>query len=131
MTGRPAVELVRAPAELPERWRQAADMLRGYGAEPQAVALERCAEDLERTLVGQAGVLLTLAEAARCCGYSADHLGRLVRRGVLPNLGRPHRPLVRRGDLPKKPAKVAGAGPALYDVAADARALSAGRKGAA
>ena len=48
--------------------------------------------------------LLSLTAAARVCGYSADHLGRLVRAGTLVNHGRPNAPRVRRGDLPRKPA---------------------------
>ena len=45
---------------------------------------------------------MSLVEAASECGYSADHLGRLVRSGQIPNAGRANAPKVRRRDLPKK-----------------------------
>jgi hypothetical protein len=35
-------------------------------------------------------------------GYSADHLGRLIREGKLANHGRPNAPRVRAADLPRK-----------------------------
>jgi hypothetical protein len=35
-------------------------------------------------------------------GYSADHLGELVREGKIPNAGRKNAPLIRRLDLPMK-----------------------------
>jgi hypothetical protein len=44
--------------------------------------------------------LLTLTEAAEMSGYSADHLGRCVRDGMIPNAGRPNSPRIRRADLP-------------------------------
>lgn len=45
---------------------------------------------------------LTLSEASRESGYSADHLSRLVRLGAIPNAGRPRSPRIRRKDLPRK-----------------------------
>jgi hypothetical protein len=46
---------------------------------------------------------LTLVEAAKESGYSADHLGRLVRAGDIENVGRAHAPKIRRRNLPRKP----------------------------
>ncbi len=46
--------------------------------------------------------LLNLTQAARECGYSPDALGRMVRAGRIPNLGRPGAPKVRSSDLPRK-----------------------------
>ena len=46
--------------------------------------------------------LLSLAVAADESGYSADYLGRLVKRGAFANHGTKFRPRVRRGDLPLK-----------------------------
>jgi hypothetical protein len=73
--------------------------------------------------------VLTLPEAARRSGYSAEHLGRLIREGKLPNAGVKNRPLVRAGDLPIRPGRAfAAAGAAAYDPATDARTLL-GRRG--
>lgn len=46
--------------------------------------------------------LLNLRQAAAASGYSEGYLGRLIRNGKLANVGRVHRPLVRRSALPKK-----------------------------
>ena len=68
-------------------WRRHARILRGYGDETPAVALESCAEQLEAALRERDEATLSLTEAARESGYSADHLGRLVRDGKIPNAG--------------------------------------------
>lgn len=44
--------------------------------------------------------LHSLSEAARITGYSADHLGRLLRDGVIPNHGQKGRPRVRVSEIP-------------------------------
>lgn len=46
--------------------------------------------------------LLTLTDAAEECGYSADHLGALVRSGKLANYGRKLAPRVKASELPRK-----------------------------
>jgi hypothetical protein len=89
------------------RWREQAVALRRYGASGQAEALEQCAGELALALQQAEEDLLSLQAAARLSGFSADHLGRLVRQGKLENYGRPHAPRVRRGDLPQKPAGLA------------------------
>lgn len=71
-------------------------------AEGVARALEEAASELEAALAAGNEELLTLADASLASGYSADHLGRLVRDGKLPNHGRPNAPRVRRADLPQK-----------------------------
>lgn len=90
--------------ELVERWRTDARTLKGWGALGHAQALERAATELEAVLTSAADEPLTLRAAARESGFSADHLGRLVRSGVLPNHGRLNAPRIRRGDLPRRPA---------------------------
>ena len=93
----------RASVEgLPADWRKKAKTLRRYGGETPAVALDRCADDLETTLRDRDETTLSLVEAARESGYSADHLGRLVRDGRIPNAGRPGAPRIARTDLPRK-----------------------------
>ena len=96
---------------LPANWRRQAKTLRRYGGEPPAVALERCAADLEATLVERDETTFSLVEASRESGYSADHLGRLVRDGKIPNAGRPGAPRIALRDLPRK----ASAEPGLVD----------------
>jgi hypothetical protein len=58
--------------------------------------------DLDAVFASEANETLTLREAARESGYSSDHLGRLVRSGVITNAGRANAPRVRRSDLPSK-----------------------------
>jgi hypothetical protein len=84
---------------LADDWRARAARLQRYAPEC-ANAFEDAAAELEAALADD---LLTLTQAARECGYSSDHLGRLIRRGHLPNRGRPHAPRVARSDLPQKP----------------------------
>lgn len=112
-------------AELPAAWRSRAIELRAWAAaEGAAAALEGAAVQLEAALRHADDELLTLTEAAAVSGYSADHLGRLVRDGTIRNAGRPNAPRIRRGDLPVKPsAQLASAAPPLYDPQTDARTL--------
>ena len=96
---------------LPANWRKQAKSLRRYGGETPAAAIERCAADLEATLVERDETTFSLVEASRESGYSADHLGRLVRDGKIPNAGRPGAPRIALKDLPRK----AQAEPGLVD----------------
>ncbi len=75
---------------------------------------------------------LSLTEAAARSGYSAPHLGRLLRAGKIPNAGRPGAPRIRVADLPTRPrATLAGQPPKAYDPVTDARSLVSRRKGGA
>ena len=96
MSDRPSVEGLLA------NWRRQAKSLRRYGGDTPAAALERCAADLESTLVERDETTFSLVEASRESGYSADHLGRLVRDGKIPNAGRPGAPRIALRDLPRK-----------------------------
>ncbi|MDE0475062.1 MAG: hypothetical protein OXI50_10910 [Gammaproteobacteria bacterium] len=96
MNAKPTVE------GLPADWRKQAKSLRRYGGETPATAIERCADDLEATLVERDETTLSLVEAARESGYSRDHLGRLVRDGKIPNAGRLNAPRIARRHLPRK-----------------------------
>ena len=108
MKGKRRPKRDRASVEgLPADWRKQAKALRRYGGETPAVALDRCADDLEATLRERDETTLSLVEAARESGYSRDHLGRLVRDGKIPNAGRPNAPRIARKHLPRKaPAAV-------------------------
>ncbi len=95
--------LVSCPfGSLISRWHEDAAALRRRGAEVQAAVLEGCAEELEHELRERTTEALTIQQAARESGYSAEHLGRLVRDGKIPNAGRPNAPRIRRSDVPVK-----------------------------
>ena len=101
------------PDGLPLIWRGRAELLSRYAPEAAKV-FEECATDLERALQSTASELLTLRDAADFSGYSADHLGRLLRTGRLTNYGRSHSPRLRRSELPRKsPVADLGRGPRL------------------
>ncbi len=87
---------------LSSRWRGEAEHQRELGAMGQACTLDWCASELERALQDEGDSILTLKEAAALSGLSADHLGRLVREGKIPNAGRENAPRIRRGDVPIK-----------------------------
>jgi hypothetical protein len=91
------------PETLPALWRSRAEVLRPY-APDAAKVFEECAAILEMALDVTAAELLTLRDAAAFSGYSADHLGRLIRSGRLTNYGRSHSPRLRRSELPRKPS---------------------------
>jgi hypothetical protein len=109
-------------------WRVSAAELRRYGAEAQALTLESAADDVLVALARADDAVLTLGEAARESGYSAEHLGRLLREGRLPNAGRRGRPRIRAADLPRRARGPIAEGPsASYDPVADARSLASRR----
>lgn len=116
-----------AVGQLPARWRTKASGLAPY-SEAAARAFNEAADELERELEQDAGELLNLTQAAQVTGFNPETLGRKIRRGEIPNLGRPGAPRVRRADLPRKTPTIARRRHASYDVDADARALlAAGR----
>ena len=87
---------------LSKSWRELAQIFRNHADKPLALAYEKCASELEEALSEEGDRLLTLREAAEMSGYSADHLGRAVREGKIPNAGRHRAPRIRLRDLPKK-----------------------------
>ena len=92
------------PGDLPAHWRERGAFLREYGDPSSGRLWDLAASELERTLGVQAAETLSLAEAARLSGFSADHLGQLVKRGKIPNAGRTGAPRIRREDIPQKKA---------------------------
>ena len=77
-----------ALTDLPTTFRERAAFLRENAAAEQAsTAWERAAIEVEAALRGHALEALTLRAAARECGYSVDHLRRLIREGTIPNAG--------------------------------------------
>src|SRR5690242_15766656 len=88
---------------LSDTWRARAEELRRWAAaDGAACALEQAAHELEAVISRGADEQLSLKEASDASGYSADHLGRLIRNGSIANAGRPNAPRIRRGDLPRK-----------------------------
>ncbi len=101
----------RAPKDLPTQWRERALLLREHGAPDQARLVEHLATELDQVLAAGGDELLSLVEAARESNYTSGHLGSLIKRGLLPNAGRPGSPRIRRSDLPTKKAKKPGRPP--------------------
>ena len=94
-------------SNLPQAWRASASELRRFGAVGQACTLEQCADDLDEAWRDWQQEPLTLEEASEKSGYSADHLGRLVRDGKIPNAGRSGAPRIARRNLPAKSHRMA------------------------
>src|SRR5689334_14174624 len=95
-------------AALADAWDAKAATLRQYGAEPQAVALERAASELRTALQAAEDEALTIDQAAQESSYSPDHIRHLLADGTLPNAGRRGAPRVLRRDLPRKAPRGAG-----------------------
>jgi hypothetical protein len=112
--------------ELVAQWRQKAEALRPF-AEPAARAFEAAADELADAVARDDEQLLTVQEASRASGYSADHLARLLRDRTIPNAGRKGAPRIRRADLPRR-APVAKRSRSGYDPTADARELLSARR---
>jgi hypothetical protein len=92
-------------------WRRHGELLRQYGDTRMADVCELHAGDVERALREGNEETLSLTEAARESGFSAGHLGRLVRDGRLTNYGRPDAPRVARGELPVKTSPLTKSAP--------------------
>ena len=101
--------------DLVSNWRAVAKLFREHEQSATAVAYEKCADALEEALAQENGATLTLQEAAAESGYSADHLGRMVREGKIPNVGQPNAPRIARKDLPRKPDVAASSPRAQID----------------
>lgn len=120
MTRSTAADGVPSPGALAGLWRERATLLRQHRADTSAKSLEAAANELEASLCAAAKTLLTLRDAARASGLSADRFRHLVAAGTIPNAGRRGAPQVHRRDLPVK----AGArGRGGYDAFADATAV--------
>lgn len=121
-------ELAYIPS-LVGRWTSRAQDLEPYNP-GAAHAWRSAARELDAEYVSLDEEVLSLSEAAREFGYSADHVGRLVREGVLPNAGRRGAPRVTRGAMRNRPprAGVDHGLPEPYDPLTDARELL-GRQG--
>jgi len=90
------------PENLAARWRARAEDVRRF-APAAAEAFLEVARDFEEWLRDQVLEPLSLHEAALESGYSVRHLRRMIRAGILPNVGTDDEPAVLRRDLPRKP----------------------------
>ncbi len=97
-----------SPGGLPAQWLRRAQFLDDYGDPNSARLWQLAAAELDEALRTHGEQTLTLVEAAEVSGYTADHIGSLVRRGKIANYGRPNAPRVRRADLPIKQASSPG-----------------------
>ena len=112
------------PGDLPAQWRERAEFLKEYGGHRKTARLwERAATELEQALRVFGEETLSLVEAAAACGYSADHIGSLIRKGKIPNVGRKHAPRVRRTDLPAKSTTAPGRPRKAVDGDVDIRSI--------
>ena len=86
--------------------RQRATLLRDHGATEAASTCEKIAAELEGAFREWWLAELTVSEASRESGYSADRLRELVREGRLPDPrpeGSAGEIRIRRADLPRRP----------------------------
>jgi acetyl-CoA acetyltransferase len=113
------------PTEIRDRWLVRRDELRRLKASVDGAALcDELLSDLEAIVSGADETPITISKAAALSGFSADHIGRLVRDGKLKNVGRKHAPRVLASELPRRAAgQVAPARKRRYDPASDARSL--------
>ncbi len=91
-----------SPGDLSTTWRQRAQYLSDFGDPNSARLWQLAAAELDQALQALGEETLTLVEAAAVSGYTADHIGSLVRSGKIRNVGRPNAPRVRRAELPIK-----------------------------
>jgi hypothetical protein len=91
------------PDDFRAKWRTEAQAMRRRNAIVEGATLcEEMLRDFEAVVAQEAEAVLNLREAATESGYSADYLGRLIRKGRIPNAGHTNAPKIRRSDLPRK-----------------------------
>ena len=114
---------MNALLKLVSRWREEADLLRGYGAEEAAAAAEKHAREVVEAVKQAEDEELTLAESEIASGYSKRRLSELIADGTIPNVGAKGRPRLRRGDLPiRRKAKKADS----FDASTEAQSILGG-----
>jgi hypothetical protein len=85
---------------------KAKELRDSFGADASARALDWAATKVVAALIAETDRVVYLPEASRISGFSEGHLGRLVRKGHIPDKRSPGsrgRIKVRVGDLPTKP----------------------------
>lgn len=111
-------------------WTARRDELRKLGAIVDGARL--CDEFLaDLAALAASEGFVTLTEAARHTGYTADSLSRMIREGKLTNHGRKHAPRVRVSECPWKSVRtdgLAGRHANAYHPDTDARSLVGSRR---
>jgi len=90
------------PGDLPAVWRERAETVRKYGDPNSGRLWDVAATELELAMEEVASETVSLRDAARETGYTADHLGALIKCGQIPNAGRKGAPRIYRHALPPK-----------------------------
>lgn len=86
------------------QWQQESATLRSrFGEDRTTKTLQSLSDDLLGWIEEAQSRLLNLVEASEISGYSAGHLGRLIKHGEIPNSGRPNAPKIALRELPMKP----------------------------
>jgi hypothetical protein len=83
-------------------WRSRAEKLSAWGAADAARLWTLVADELDRWTEQHELEALPLGVASDESGYSTSWLSKMISDGKIPNAGRQHAPLIRRGDLPRK-----------------------------
>ena len=104
-----------------------AAVLRKWGADAVADAIEHSVAAYRQAFLEQEARLVSLATAAAYSGYSADHIRRLTRKGSLRAVRKGRQLFYEVGSLPCKPSRFDALRVKQYDVAADARQVIARR----
>jgi hypothetical protein len=91
------------PDDFVGKWVSEARAMQQRGVLVQwAALLDEVLRDFEAVMRSYWDEPLSLTQAAAESGYSADYLGRLVKNGTIPNVGRPNAPRIQRANLPRK-----------------------------
>lgn len=106
------IPIAAALTKLADRWEADAGTLERYSATSEAQVARRLAAELREALAAAQEETLTLEQASAESGIPAETLRKQLARGAVPNAGKKGAPLIRRGDLPVRPARAArnGAG---------------------
>jgi len=104
------------PRELREKWAQRLTEWRRFGVSVNGAAIaEEVLADVDQLERDAQLGNVTLKEAHLIGGYSVDRLQKLVASGALENVGRRHRPRIRRAEVPIKPGHSSAALPSEPD----------------
>lgn len=102
-TQRIPLEFNEALATVIATWQaEAAQLDERYGQAALSRLTLKHVEDIQRALDAIITATVSLAEASTASGYSADHLGRLIRESKVTNYGTKARPRVKLNELPRK-----------------------------